>query len=61
LTLFSGFASVIRTGQADLIEKAMEASKRIKTPLKELSDRYSETPGFKESGKLDGRISDYWL
>jgi hypothetical protein len=42
--------SVIRTGQADLIAKAMEASKRIKTPLKELSDRYlkhlvSKNPG----------------
>nr|WP_326527943.1 hypothetical protein [Rhodoferax sp.] len=42
--------SVIRTGQADLIDKAMEASKRIKTPLKELSERYlkhlvSKNPG----------------
>lgn len=41
---------VIKTGQADLIEKAMEAAKRIKTPLKELSDRYlkhlvSKNPG----------------
>lgn len=32
--------SVIKTGQAGLIDKAMEAAKRIKTPLKELSDRY---------------------
>lgn len=31
---------VIKTGQADLIAKAMEAATRIKTPLKELSDRY---------------------
>jgi hypothetical protein len=41
---------VIKTGQADLIEKAMEAAKRIKTPLKELQDRYlkhlvSKNPG----------------
>lgn len=31
---------VIKTGQAGLIEKAMEAAKRIKTPLKTLEDRY---------------------
>ena len=31
---------VIRTGQADLIKKAMEAAKNIKTPLKDLEDRY---------------------
>lgn len=42
--------SVIKTGQADLIDKAMEAAKRIKTPLKELQDRYlkhlvSRNPG----------------
>ncbi len=42
--------SVIKTGQVGLIEKAMEAAKRIKTPLKELSDRYmkhlvSKNPG----------------
>jgi len=42
--------SVISTGQAGLIEKAMEAAKRIKTPLKDLSDRYlkhlvSKNPG----------------
>jgi hypothetical protein len=42
--------SVIKTGQAGLIEKAMEAAKRINTPLKELSDRYmkhlvSKNPG----------------
>lgn len=42
--------SVIKTGQAGLIDKAMEAAKRIKTPLKELSDRYlkhlvSKNPG----------------
>lgn len=41
---------VIKTGQADLIAKAMEAAKRIKTPLKDLSDRYlkhlvSKNPG----------------
>ncbi|NHZ38354.1 hypothetical protein [Massilia rubra] len=34
--------SVIRTGQADLISKAMEAAKRIKTPLKELEKRYRD-------------------
>ncbi len=32
--------SVIRTGQPSLIEKAMLAAKRIKTPLKELGSRY---------------------
>ena len=32
--------SVINTGQAALIAKAMEAAKRIKTPLKELERRY---------------------
>lgn len=31
---------VIKTGQAALIEKAMQAVKRIKTPLKELENRY---------------------
>ena len=41
---------VIKTGQPDLIGKAMLAAKRIKTPLKELSDRYlkhlvSKNPG----------------
>ncbi len=32
---------VIKTGQADLIEKAMLAAKRIKTPLKDLEKRYT--------------------
>ncbi len=32
--------SVINTGQAALIARAMEAAKRIKTPLKELERRY---------------------
>lgn len=32
---------VIKTGRADLIEKAMEAAKRIKTPLKDLEKRYT--------------------
>lgn len=41
---------VIKTGQTALIEKAMEAAKRVKTPLKELQDRYlkhlvSKNPG----------------
>ena len=41
---------VIKTGQAELIGKAMEAAKRIKTPLKELEDKYmkhlvSRNPG----------------
>ncbi|MBL8408355.1 MAG: hypothetical protein JNJ81_11200 [Candidatus Accumulibacter sp.] len=34
--------SVIDTGQAALIDKALEASKRIKTPLKELEKRYMQ-------------------
>lgn len=34
--------SVIETGQAPLIEKAMEAAKRIKTPLKKLEKRYRD-------------------
>lgn len=41
---------VIKTGQVNLITKAMEAAKRIKTPLKDLEDRYlkllvSKNPG----------------
>lgn len=34
--------AVIKTGQATLIEKAMLAAKRVKTPLKELEKRYLE-------------------
>ncbi|MGV8865137.1 MAG: hypothetical protein ACOH2T_28850 [Pseudomonas sp.] len=34
--------SIINTGQAALIERAMEASKKIKTPLKDLEKRYSD-------------------
>lgn len=34
--------SVIRTGQSHYIEKAMEASRFIKTPLKELEKRYRD-------------------
>lgn len=33
---------VIKTGQSDLIEKAMEGAKKIKTPLKELEKRYTK-------------------
>ena len=33
---------VIKTGQAALIEKAMLAAQRIKTPLKEVEDRYAK-------------------
>lgn len=33
---------VIKTGQADLIEKAMESAKKIKTPLEELQKRYTK-------------------
>jgi len=33
--------SIINTGQAALIERAMEAAKKIKTPLKDLEKRYS--------------------
>ncbi|MBV6753015.1 hypothetical protein KV580_22080 [Pseudomonas chlororaphis] len=33
--------SIINTGQAAMIERAMEAAKRIKTPLKDLERRYS--------------------
>lgn len=41
---------VIKSGQPALIEKAMRAAQRIKTPLKELADRYmkhlvSKNPG----------------
>ena len=31
---------VVETGQADLISQAIEAAKQIKTPVKELQDRY---------------------
>ena len=34
--------AVISTGQAGLIERAMEAAKRIKTPFKELEKRYHD-------------------
>jgi hypothetical protein len=34
--------SIINTGQAALIERAMEAAKKIKTPLKDLEKRYSD-------------------
>jgi len=42
--------AVINTGNPALIEKAMQAKERVKTPLKELEDRYtkhlvSENPG----------------
>ncbi|GAA0417920.1 hypothetical protein GCM10008969_46450 [Pseudomonas veronii subsp. inensis] len=34
--------SIINTGQAALIERAMEAAKKIKTPLKDLEKRYTD-------------------
>lgn len=41
---------VIETGQVALIGKAMEAAKRIKTPLKTLEDRYMKHLVSKEPG-----------
>jgi len=51
--------SVIKTGQADLIEKAMEAAKRIKTPLKELSDRYRKHLVSKNPGNWTAALTTF--
>lgn len=43
---------VIGTGQAALIDKAMEAAKKIKTPLKTLEKRYTDWLGKENPGNL---------
>ncbi len=43
---------VIKTGQADLIEKAMKGAKKIKTPLKELEKRYMNHLVSSGSGQI---------
>ncbi|MCY0913220.1 hypothetical protein [Massilia antarctica] len=51
--------SVIRTGQADLISKAMEAAKRIKTPLKELEKRYRDHIVRTKPGNMFAALSTF--
>lgn len=51
--------SVIRTGQAALIEKAMKAAARIKTPLKELEKRYTAYLVKAHPGSLFAAMSSF--
>lgn len=50
---------VIGTGQAALIEKAMEGAKRIKTPLKELEERYTKHLVSTNPGNLFAALSSF--
>ncbi len=50
---------VIGTGQADLIEKAMLAAKKIKTPLKELEKRYTKHLVSMNTGNLFAALSSF--
>lgn len=50
---------VISTGQADLIAKAREAAKRIKTPLKELEKRYTAMVARANPGNLFAVLSTF--
>ena len=50
---------VIRTGQAELIEKAMEGAKKIKTPLKDLEDRYMKHLVSTNPGNLAAVFSSF--
>lgn len=43
---------VIKTGSQSLIEKALEAAKQIKTPMKELGDRYAAHIRRNQPGNL---------
>jgi hypothetical protein len=52
IDLVLGLREVIKTGQAELIKKAMQAATRIKTPLKELEERYSDYLVAKNPGKF---------
>ena len=50
---------VISTGNAGLIEKAMEAAKRIKTPLEEIEKRYTKHLVSKSPGSLFAALSSF--
>ena len=50
---------VISTGDAALIEKAMEAAKRIKTPLKEIENRYTKHLVSANPGNLFAALSSF--
>lgn len=51
--------SIIRTGQAALIERAMEAAKRIKTPLGVLEKRYRDHLTATNPGNLFAALSSF--
>lgn len=51
--------AVIQTGQTALIEKAMLAAKRIKTPLKELEKRYTDYLVKKNPGNFMAALSSF--
>lgn len=51
--------AVIRTGQAALIERAMEAAKRIKTPLGVLEKRYRDHLTATNPGNLFAALSSF--
>ena len=50
---------VIRTGQAALIEKAMIAADRIKTPLAELEKRYTKHMIAKHPGSFSAALASF--
>lgn len=50
---------VIATGQAALIQKAMEAAKRLKTPLAELEKRYTDYLIRSNPGNMFAAISSF--
>ncbi|VVQ12229.1 hypothetical protein PS914_05331 [Pseudomonas fluorescens] len=51
--------SIIDTGQAALIERAMEAAKRIKTPLNLLEKRYRDHLTVTNPGNMFAALSSY--
>lgn len=51
--------SIINTGRAALIERAMEASKKLKTPLDVLEKRYREYLTATNSGNLFAALSSF--
>ncbi len=51
--------SVIRTGQAALIEKAMLAADRIKTPLADLEKRYTQHMIAKHPGSFGAAMASF--
>ena len=50
---------VIKTGRAVLIDKAMQAAQRIKTPLKELEKRYSDYLMKKSPGNFMAALASF--